>query len=127
MGSSSSNTERDNAYLTVREAARRLGVHENTVRNWSDRGLLEPVKLGESRYRRFRASDVDRLAREQEINAVRTQRVRVAEQLVDGDFLDGWAGTTEAPALFPQIVRRLVSVTAGVQGLTMRGGGGVGV
>jgi DNA-binding transcriptional MerR regulator len=48
--------------LNVRETARRLGVHENTVRNWAARGVLLPIRLPVSGYRRFDAADVDRLA-----------------------------------------------------------------
>lgn len=51
-------------HLNVREAARRLGVHENTVRNWADRGILRPIRLPGSGYRRFRADDIERIARE---------------------------------------------------------------
>jgi excisionase family DNA binding protein len=50
--------------LNVRETARRLGVHENTVRNWADRGMLRPIRLPGSGYRRFDVAEVDRLARE---------------------------------------------------------------
>jgi excisionase family DNA binding protein len=50
--------------LNVRETARRLGVHENTVRNWADRGMLRPMRLPGSGYRRFDVAEVDRLARE---------------------------------------------------------------
>lgn len=49
------------AGLTVRETARRLGVHENTVRNWENRGLLRAVKLPGSGYRRFDPAEVERL------------------------------------------------------------------
>jgi len=49
--------------IGVREAARRLRVHENTVRNWSDEGLLHPIKLPGSGYRRFREEEVDEVAR----------------------------------------------------------------
>jgi excisionase family DNA binding protein len=47
--------------LNVRETARRLGVHENTVRNWEKRGLLRAIRLPGSGYRRFRFEDVERL------------------------------------------------------------------
>lgn len=47
--------------LSVRETARRLGVHENTVRNWEDKGLLRAVKLPGSGYRRFDPAEVERL------------------------------------------------------------------
>jgi len=46
--------------IGVREAARRLGVHENTIRNWNEDGLLPAVRLPHpARYRRFRAADVE--------------------------------------------------------------------
>jgi excisionase family DNA binding protein len=47
--------------IGVREAARRLRVHENTVRNWSDRGILPSQSLPGSSFRRFRADDVGQL------------------------------------------------------------------
>jgi excisionase family DNA binding protein len=46
--------------LGVREAARRLGVHENTLRRWEKSGLIHAVKLPTG-VRRFRAEDVERL------------------------------------------------------------------
>lgn len=44
--------------MQVRQAARALGVHENTVRRWEERGLLRAVRLP-SGVRRFRAEDVE--------------------------------------------------------------------
>jgi excisionase family DNA binding protein len=49
--------------LGVREAARRLGVHENTLRRWEKSGLIHAVKLPTG-VRRFRAEDVERLHQE---------------------------------------------------------------
>lgn len=46
--------------MQVRQAARALGVHENTIRRWADRGLIEAVRLP-SGVRRFRAEDIERL------------------------------------------------------------------
>lgn len=54
----------DTGQLNVRETARRLGVHENTVRNWADRGILRPLRLPGSGYRRFDVAEVDRIARQ---------------------------------------------------------------
>jgi len=51
-------------FLSVRETARRLGVHENTVRNWESRGLLRAVHLPGSGFRRFAVEDVERLRAE---------------------------------------------------------------
>jgi excisionase family DNA binding protein len=44
--------------MKVREVARTLGVHENTVRRWEERGLLLSVRLP-SGVRRFRPEDVE--------------------------------------------------------------------
>jgi excisionase family DNA binding protein len=49
--------------LGVREAARRLGVHENTLRRWEQSGLIHAVKLPTG-VRRFREEDIERLYRE---------------------------------------------------------------
>lgn len=45
------------ALLQVRQAARGLGVHENTLRRWEERGLIRAVHLP-SGVRRFRPEDV---------------------------------------------------------------------
>lgn len=46
--------------LGVREAAKDLGVHENTLRRWEERGLIRAVRLP-SGVRRFRPQDVSAL------------------------------------------------------------------
>jgi MerR HTH family regulatory protein len=66
--------------LNVRDTARALGVHENTVRNWEARGLLRAVRLPGSGFRRFAVDDVERL------------RVDMFEQL---------APATEGPVVHP--------------------------
>jgi Helix-turn-helix domain len=47
--------------LNVRDTAHALGVHENTVRNWEERGILRAVRLPGSGFRRFAVEDVERL------------------------------------------------------------------
>jgi len=49
--------------MKVREVARTLGVHENTVRRWEERGLLRAVRLP-SGVRRFRREDVEAMRAE---------------------------------------------------------------
>ena len=44
--------------MQVREAARALGVSENTIRRWQDRGLIPAVRLP-SGVRRFRRADIE--------------------------------------------------------------------
>ena len=54
---------RDNAIagglFGVSEAAEQLGVHTNTVRRWSSRGLLKAYRIGPRGDRRFRQADID--------------------------------------------------------------------
>ncbi|MDQ3677845.1 MAG: excisionase family DNA-binding protein [Actinomycetota bacterium] len=45
-------------YISFREAAQRLGVHENTVRRYADRGLIRAVRLP-SGVRRLQRTDVE--------------------------------------------------------------------
>jgi len=52
------NSELPQDMLTIREVARLLHVHANTVRKWSDRGLLKAYRIGQRRDRRFAAEDV---------------------------------------------------------------------
>jgi excisionase family DNA binding protein len=47
--------------MTIREAARRLGVHENTVRRYVDRGLIRAERLP-SGVRRPSREDVEAMA-----------------------------------------------------------------
>jgi Helix-turn-helix domain len=49
--------------IPISAAADRLGVHENTVRNWIDRGLLDGYLTPTGR-RKLRLESVERLQRE---------------------------------------------------------------
>jgi excisionase family DNA binding protein len=51
-------------FMNVRETAKQLGVHENTVRNWEKSGVLRGFKLPGSGFRRFAREDVERMRRE---------------------------------------------------------------
>ncbi len=44
--------------LTVREVARILHVHPNTLRRWSDKGLLKAFRITERGDRRYMRQDV---------------------------------------------------------------------
>lgn len=49
--------------LTVAEVSDLLGVHMNTVRRWSERGLLTVYYIGSRGDRRFRRQDIDSFLR----------------------------------------------------------------
>ena len=44
--------------LTVREVARLLHIHSNTVRRWSDRGIIRAYRITSRGDRRFRREDI---------------------------------------------------------------------
>jgi DNA-binding transcriptional MerR regulator len=39
--------------LTLREVSRLLSVHPNTLRNWEKEGLIEVVRIGKRKDRRY--------------------------------------------------------------------------
>ena len=45
--------------LTTSEVARILSVHINTVRRWSNQGVLKSYRIGTRGDRRFRKEDID--------------------------------------------------------------------
>jgi len=45
--------------LTTGQAGELLNVHVNTVRRWSNMGILETYRIGPRRDRRFRRQDID--------------------------------------------------------------------
>jgi excisionase family DNA binding protein len=49
--------------IPIRSAAHRLGVHENTIRNWIERGIIRCRRLP-SGVRRIPLDEVERLERE---------------------------------------------------------------
>ncbi len=72
--------------VPIREAAERLGVHENTIRNWADRRVIGALRLPTG-VRRIPRSEVERL--EKEIFAVPTsfpdERVVAAPKSIGGE------------------------------------------
>lgn len=47
------------AMLTTREVAQLLNLHVNTVRRWSDQGILRAYRVGPRGDRRFKRQDID--------------------------------------------------------------------
>jgi len=54
--------------LTVREVARLLHIHSNTVRRWSDRGIIRAYRITRRGDRRFRLADIARYLAELNAN-----------------------------------------------------------
>ena len=54
--------------LTVREVARLLHIHANTVRRWSNRGILRAYRITRRGDRRFRQEDIEHFLAELNVN-----------------------------------------------------------
>ena len=48
-------------FLRVGQVAAMLDVHPNTVRRWTEQGLLNASRMGTGGHRRFDRADVERL------------------------------------------------------------------
>jgi len=116
-------------FLSVREAGRRLDVHENTVRNWAAKGILRSARAPGARFHRFDPAEVERvrLARQSGPRTVQTGRRIIGPELADATRLGIWAGTQEARHVFPRLMRRLLAATPAVEDLSARAGEGVSV
>lgn len=91
-------------FLGVRETARRLGVHENTVRNWVHDGLLTDARVPGSRFLRVRASEVTRLVAERNAakeNAVPNPSMCRIVAAVGGVAISN--GGDQAPAIITHV------------------------
>src|SRR5579871_178415 len=129
--------------MTVREAAQRLGVHENTIRNWVRDGSLTTARLPGTRFHRFEAAEIERIALARgraTVDSLRQGR-RVAElagpgtvaraadelatgvgaELVGATELSVWAQRRgrDAQGVFPRLVRRLLVNTPAVLDLSV--------
>ena len=45
--------------LTLRETARILKVHQNTLRLWDKKGILKAVRIGVKKVLRYRKEDIE--------------------------------------------------------------------
>lgn len=119
---------RPESLLTAQDAAERLGVHPNTVRNWGKRGVLHPRRLPGSNHRRFDADEVERVAqamRRETAPVEASSRPPVGPELVDASYLHEWGARRDAQEMLPRLVRRLLAATAGASGVSVRAGEGV--
>jgi excisionase family DNA binding protein len=117
----------DEALLNVRETAQLLNVHENTVRNWARSGVLPTARVPGARFHRFYARDVERLRQDRgrSVSSRESELRTVGPELVDASQLVQWAGTHDAQARFPELVRRLLAATPGITNISARTGDGV--
>jgi len=61
--------------LTVREVARLLHIHSNTVRRWADQGIIRAYRITHRGDRRFRREDIARFLDELNVNEGNKEKV----------------------------------------------------
>jgi excisionase family DNA binding protein len=108
-------------FLTVRETAKLLGVHENTVRNWVAAGTLVSARPPGATAHRFAREEVERLQKKRgEAVSSIAPMMRSSGELVTASQLDGWAPSDAAKGAFPELMRRLLAVTPGITNVDIR-------
>ncbi len=61
--------------LTVREVASLLHIHSNTVRRWSDQGIIRAYRITHRGDRRFKMEDISRFLAEMNASKGNHQKV----------------------------------------------------
>lgn len=116
-------------FLNVRDAARALGVHENTIRNWVKEGRLTDARLPGSRFIRLKRGDIDRLIdqRGKDLPSVKAERLIASPELATASHLRRWAldSSRDAQEHLPEMVRRLLVESPGITGVSVRAGDGI--
>jgi excisionase family DNA binding protein len=65
--------------LTVRDVAMLLNIHVNTVRRWSDKGILQAYRITSRGDRRFRRDDVEQFLADMNNNGGDPHKVSLAQ------------------------------------------------
>ena len=112
--------------LNVKETAALLNLHVNTVRNMVKDGRLQTVNVPGSKAAKFDRRDIERMVadRGRALSSVAPSLKMYGPDLADAAELDVWGGA-KVQRLLPELVRRLLTHTPGVTGISIRAGDGV--
>ncbi len=86
----------ESSHLTLKNAARALGVHEQTLRSWERKGLIRMARLPGSHYRRVPVAEVKRL---QDVLSAGTSRQGVRLEFPQKDAQSRSLAAQEAEAV----------------------------
>jgi len=75
--------------LTVREVARLLHIHSNTLRRWANQGIIRAYRITRRGDRRFRREDIARFLAELNVNEGNKEKVSSARHRIRGKIHHG--------------------------------------
>ncbi len=55
------------AYITIKDAAKLLGVHPNTIRNWIEAGILRRYQVGRGYRVLLKTEDIEKAVSQRDI------------------------------------------------------------
>jgi len=73
-------TKKIEPLLTTTEVSRMLHVHPNTLRRWSNKGIIRTHRVGPRADRRFRRDDITRFLTQLKENGGNPQKVDMASR-----------------------------------------------
>lgn len=73
--------------LTVREVASLLNIHSNTVRRWSERGIIRAYRISHRGDRRFRREDIAHFLAELNVNRGKHKKASSTKRQALGEIL----------------------------------------
>ena len=54
----------DKRLLSISEASKELGLHPDTLRRLEKKGLLQPIRIGTRKDRRYRQEDIEKIIKQ---------------------------------------------------------------
>ena len=61
------NKKTDKKLLSIGEVAKMFGLHRDTLRNWEEKGILKPLRVGSRRDRKYRPEDLEKIMQDKSI------------------------------------------------------------
>lgn len=59
--------QRINKLLSIGEVAKIFGINKDTLRNWEDKGIITPLRIGPRQDRKYRPEDIEKIANDKSI------------------------------------------------------------
>ena len=60
-------TSNEQTLLSIGEVAKIFGINRDTLRNWEDKGIIAPLRVGPRGDRKYRPEDIERIANDKSI------------------------------------------------------------